>query len=319
MIPTVRVMVTGGTGFIGGHVVRALLDAGHEPRLLVRDAEKVERLCALHGLDPAAISFVLGDILNPTSVREALSGCSACIHAAAFTSLSPEEMPKALEINGPGARIVLDEAVRAGCDPIVHISSSSVVFPPTGDRQSAYDPVGDSEAPYTASKEEADRYARELQAAGRPVVIIYPAAVVGPLDLGVNVLEGIMAGAMAADFVMTADRGGWLLVDVRDLATAITRLIESGRGPRRYMAGGNFLSFDEFADALQTVTGVERNRVHMSEADLLQVLDEEAVRLMLGAVPADNDALLVDTGTVWRPFDETLADLQKWLQIRNKV
>ena len=59
-----KVMVTGGTGFVGGHVVQALLDAGHEPRLLVRDPAKVERLSALFGFDTARIDSVTGDILD---------------------------------------------------------------------------------------------------------------------------------------------------------------------------------------------------------------------------------------------------------------
>ncbi len=82
-----------------------------------------------------------GDILDPESVRAALDGCDACVHAAAFTSLTPEEMPKALDVNAPGARIVLDAALAQGCDPVVSVSSMSVIFPPTGAMLSADDPV----------------------------------------------------------------------------------------------------------------------------------------------------------------------------------
>src|SRR5215217_1931494 len=129
-----RVMVTGGTGFVGGHVTNALLDAGHQPRLLVRDPAKLKRLCAMFGIDPARVDSVTGDMLDEASVRLALEGCDACVHAAAFTSLTPAEMPKALDVNAPGSRIVLDAAVERACDPVVSVSSMSVIFPPTGDR-----------------------------------------------------------------------------------------------------------------------------------------------------------------------------------------
>ena len=192
-------MVTGGTGFIGGHVTRALIDAGHEPQLLVRDAAKLERQCALLGIDPARVTGVAGDILDRDSVRSALDGCDACVHAAAFTSLTPEEMPKATAVNAPGARIVLDAAVDLGCDPIVSVSSMSVIFPPTGSMLSADDPVHTGGAPYNASKADAELYARSLQDAGAPIVSLYPAGVIGPLDLGVNVSEAILAQILGAE------------------------------------------------------------------------------------------------------------------------
>jgi len=156
----VRVMVTGGTGFFGGHITEALLAAGHQPRLLVRDPEKLGRMCALFDIEPELVEAVVGDILDPTSVADALDSCDACVHSAAFATLNPELMPKALEVNAPGTRIVLDAAMAVGCDPIVHVSTLSVIFPPTGSMFSADNPVHVGGMPYNASKAEADLYAR---------------------------------------------------------------------------------------------------------------------------------------------------------------
>ena len=172
-----------------------------------------------------------GDILDRDSVDAALEACDACVHAAAFTSLTPEEMPKALDVNAPGSRIVLDAAFAHGCDPIVAVSSMSVIFPPTGDRLSAHDPVHTGGSPYLASKADAELHTRALQEQGAPIVSLYPAGVTGPLDLGVNVTEGIFAQTLATEYLLVAESGGNLYVDVRDLATAIMAMLVPGLGP----------------------------------------------------------------------------------------
>jgi len=308
-----RVMVTGGTGFIGGHVTNALLAAGHEPRLLVRDPAKLERLCALFGMAPSSVSWVRGDILDRDSVVDALDGCDACVHAAAFTSLTPEEMPKALDVNAPGARIVLDAALDHGCDPVVSVSSMSVIFPPTGDVLRADDPVHTGGAPYNASKADAELYARALQDSGAPVITVYPAGVMGPLDLGVNVLEAMWNGILASEFLMLAESGGYLSVDARDTGAAIAALVQPARGPRRYMIGGTYLGWEDCADIVDAVTGLERTRVRMTRAELEQQIEPEAVEIMLGIVPSDDAPLRRDTGVQWRPFPDTLRDLIVWM------
>lgn len=312
-----RVMLTGGTGFIGGHLLKALVDAGHEPRLLVRSEDKLRQMCEAQGVDPSGLTWVVGDILDPASIVRALEGCDACIHAAAFTTLTPEEMAKALDVNEPGTRNVLGAALEAGCDPVIHVSSISAIFPPTGPVLSADDPVHSSAVPYSESKAASDRYARSLQEAGHPVVLTYPAGVTGPIDLGVNVMAGMWAGMLGAPFIMVADSGGHMYVDVRDVAAGTVGLLVPGRGPRRYMNGGHMFTWAEFADLLDRLTGYERQRAPMTREALLEVLDEEAVDIMLGIVPADDEPFLRDSGLgAWRPMEETLSDTYRWLVAR---
>ena len=153
-----RVTVTGGTGFVGGHVVRALVDEGHEPCLLVRSEDKLRQLVELFDL-PGSLAWVKGDILDAESVAAACAGAGGCVHAAAFTTLDPTLMDRCLETNGPGTRVVLDAAVAEGCDPIIHVSSISCIFPPVGEIADAdVDPVRSSDAPYSQSKVESELY-----------------------------------------------------------------------------------------------------------------------------------------------------------------
>jgi len=309
-----RVMVTGGTGFLGGHTVRALVDAGHEARLLVRSEEKLGQLIELFGLPPD-IEWTSGDILDAASVARALDEAEGCVHTAAFTTLDPALMDHCLEVNGPGTKIVLDAAVAAGCDPIVHMSSISCIFPPLGDVFDAdVDPVRSSEAPYSRSKAESDRYARELQAAGHPVVIVYPGGVTGPDDLGFNVMSAIMAGMLASDTLMTGATGGGGAVDVRDLATAIARLMQPGGGPRRFLAAGNMLGWDDINALMNEVTGLQRTNVRMTREEMLDAIkEEEAVDMMLGFKPGNDAPILQATGVEWRPMRETYRDMIAWL------
>lgn len=309
-----RVMLTGGTGFLGGHVLKALVAAGHEPTALVRSEAKLEQVKGIHGLSGAAVGVVVGDILDAASVAKAMEGADACIHSAAFTTLDPAAQHKCVEVNAPGTRIVLDAAVAAGCDPIIHMSSMSCIFPPVGDLADPYiDPVHSTEAPYARSKADSEHYARELQAAGRPVTIVYPAGVTGPDDAGFNVMSMVLTGVVGAEFLMSAPSGGWSLVDVRDLATAIAAMVARGKGPRRYMAGGNTVDWAEFNRVITDVTGRERAVYPMTREQLLENLDEEAVDIMLGLKPSNEAPLRADTGVRWRPIDETVRDTVTWL------
>ena len=308
-----KVMLTGATGFIGGHTLKALLDAGHEVRALVRSTEKLDRMRALQGIE-AEVDHVVGDMTDPAAVASALEGCDACVHTAAFTSLDPEQMHHALEVNAPGAINVLDGAAAAGCDPIVHLSTMSVIFPPTGDVLSGNDPVQGGGNPYNESKAVAEEHARMMQSAGEPISIIYPAGVTGPDDLGLNVVAANIIPTLQTEMMMSLASGGWLLVDVRDLGAAIAGLMYPGRGANRYVAGGTYLPWGDFHAGVSEVTGRDRALYPTPASALKGIVDDEIVEIMLGIVPGDDAALLADSGLgAWRPVTETLADTVRWL------
>lgn len=111
-----KVLVTGGTGFIGSHSVAALLSQGHQVRLLVRSRDRVAR--SLSPLGVADVESVLGDVTVPGSVEEAMAGCDAVLHAAAIYSFDARTAARMHEVNVRGAEVVLGAAVRAGLDPL---------------------------------------------------------------------------------------------------------------------------------------------------------------------------------------------------------
>ena len=104
-----RVLVTGGTGFVGGWTAKAIADAGHCVRFLVRKPERLQTSVATLGVDVS--DFAVGDITDAESVREALRGCDAVVHSAALVATDPRQDEQMLTTNMAGARNVLGQAV----------------------------------------------------------------------------------------------------------------------------------------------------------------------------------------------------------------
>lgn len=308
-----KVMLTGATGFIGGHIMKALVEAGHEVHALVRSEEKLAEMKSLQAIEGGVECFV-GDMTDQLIVNEALVGCDACVHAAAFTSLDPSLMDQALAVNGPGAEAVLGAAVNNGCQSVIHVSTMSVIFPPSGSKLSGEDPVQGGGNPYNASKAIAEEYARSLQEKGYPISIIYPTGVTGPTDLGLNVLAANLVPTLQSEIMMSLSSGGWCLVDVRDLASGIAGLLHSETGPKRYVAGGTFMDWQEFHAVVTEVTGRDRALIPTPKEALEQMVDAEAVEIMFGIVPGDDEPFLTASGlSAWRPIEDTLKDTITWL------
>ncbi len=316
-----KVLVTGGTGFVGSHAVAALLRSGHRVRLLVRDPSKIQRVLEVRGIE--VDDYAIGDMADAQAVRTALKGCDAVLHAAA-TLYGGKEIYTA---NVQGARNVLGIACELGFDPILFISTVGAMFPPAGERFTVDDPIRGLETTYGRSKAESERFARELQARGAPLVTLYPAGVFGPNDPGPGESTRGLRDGIRFGWPITA--GGVSIVDVRDLAEIIAAALEPGCGPRRFMVGGHFMSWPELADLCDALTGRRALRFPMS-ASLLRgigrLLDaakmivpfdypitHEAAKIMTRLVPCDSHATIEQLGVPFRPTAETLHDTIRWL------
>ena len=224
------VLVTGATGFAGSHTTRALLDAGHRVRAFVRSLDKAHRVLGEH----ERLELARGDIGDPASVREALRGCDGVIHCAAVVAVgikgSPEEL---LQANVTGVRNVVGTAIEENVERIVHVSSLATLFRGDGSVLSETSEPCDSKLPYGQSKVVAEHYVREKQAQGHPVKIVYPAAIIGPDDPGFT--EPLNALRTFIQDFIPLTTAGMQFVDVRDVAVALTRIIEAEPGPGRYL------------------------------------------------------------------------------------
>ncbi|QUR67759.1 NAD-dependent epimerase/dehydratase family protein [Mycobacterium spongiae] len=320
-----KVLITGGTGFVGAWTAKAVADAGHQVRFLVRDPARLTTSAAQIGLDTS--DYVVGDIGDPGSTGAALDGCDAVIHSAAMVSVvkAAEAAAAMLRINLEGGRNVLGAAAERGLDPIVHVSSFTALFRPGLPMVSADLPVVGGSDGYGQSKSAVENYARRLQADGAPVAITYPGMVLGPPagnQFG-EAAEGIIAAVELRG--LPGGRGAaWTVVDVRDVAALHAALLTEGKGPRRYMAGGQRIPVADLAVMLREATGLPIRRYPLPDRFLRgvgRVVDTLGHRLpfdtpITGSAtqyytqmpPTDDTPSEVELGINYREPRETFAD-----------
>jgi deazaflavin-dependent oxidoreductase (nitroreductase family) len=320
------VALTGGTGFVGSHTVGRLLAHGHRPRLLVRDAAKAERVLRGLGGDLAQVELVVGDMTDPGAVSDLLDGAEAVIHAAAAIGVTGPRTD-ILTQNVDGAREVLGTAARLGLDPVIHVSTVAVFVPPDRPVLTPDARLAAPRTDYGRSKLAAERFARDLQADGAPVTIVYPGGVLGPGQPTLDAMMEGLAGALGSVWPMP--RGGVAMLHVEDLAEALARMVVPGLGPRRFMLGGDFLRWPELADLCDELTGVRCRRVVVPDAVMLGLgsaldaakrvrpfdypLTRDAAEVMVTMVPTDDRATLEALDLRLRPVRDSLEEALRCL------
>jgi nucleoside-diphosphate-sugar epimerase len=321
-----RVLVTGGTGFVGSHTVAVLCRAGHMVRLLVRRPERIAPALGPHGVD-GAVEHVVGDATDPASVARALAGCDAVVHAAAVYSLDSRDWARTRRTNVVATKAVLGAAVDQGCDPVIHISSTVATLRSHG-TVTADSPLSTARGPYIQSKVESERYARQLQEQGAPVVIVAPGAVYGPDDPTLSEMMRQLRNILRGYYPMWTT-GGYHGTDVRDVAAVNAAVMVPGRGPRRYLVPGHHLDAPTLFGTLRSVTGRRLPYLRMPTPVLLPMAwTVSAVqRVVPFHLPAEYEGVLIasrrarcdtsaterDLGVTARPLATTMTDAVRWL------
>jgi nucleoside-diphosphate-sugar epimerase len=319
-----RVLVTGATGYVGAFSVKALLAAGHKPRVLVRNPDRLASTIGTIGVDVGALDVAKGDMTDDASVVAAMEGMEAVIHCAAVVAaLNRADAAGTITSNVNGTKNVINAALAAGCDPIIHTSSTAAVYHPNEPViTSDLAPSINADSPYTRSKALCEEFVRDLQAQGKPITIVYPGGVSGPAAgkaFG-DVAEGFIS--MLKGGVVPLSGAAITFIDVRDLADVMVAALEPGKGPRRFMTGGTLVDMHELGVLLRTATGRRMPvlplpgivfRVLGRITDLARkiipfdtIYTAEAMDLLTLARPSDDSAVHEQLGITYRPVIETV-------------
>ena len=230
-----RALVTGANGFIGAHVVRALLEDGIETRALVRPAADLR---SLHGLE---IEIIRGDFTDPADIDAALDGIDALFHVAARYDLARSAARQVMAVNVAGARTVMQAALRRQVDRVVHTSSVATIGPPPpgaiADEAQHADPRR-APGPYERSKILSERLVLQLaRREGLPAVAVLPTAPIGPLDLKPTPTGRLIRDAATGNLPAVVASAGLNIVHVADVARGHLLAARAGRIGERFILG----------------------------------------------------------------------------------
>ncbi|HEX3376030.1 MAG TPA: aldehyde reductase [Candidatus Acidoferrales bacterium] len=296
-----KVLVTGGSGFIGSHVILQLLAAGHQVRTTVRSLSRegeVRAMLSEGGAEPGdRLSFAAADLLSDAGWPEALAGCDYVVHVA---SPLPPSVPKNEdELIVPareGTLRVLRAASAAGVIRVVQTSSFAAIGYGRKEREAVFteadwtDPNGSNVQAYTKSKTLAERAAWDFiarEGGGLELSVINPVGVFGPVlgpDYSASILmvQRLMDGAVPG-----CPRLYFGVVDVRDVADLHIRAMThpAANGERFLAVSGNFMTMQEIAKALKSRMGAAARRVPTRQVPdwlvRLASLRDPAIKLIL--------------------------------------
>jgi dihydroflavonol-4-reductase len=255
-------LVTGATGFVGSHVARQLVSAGHSVRVLVR------RNSNLRALESLPLDRFQGDLRDSATLDRAMQGIRRVFHVAADYRLWTRHPEEIYESNVEGTRNLLAAAQRAGVERIVYTSTVATIAVPRHGalpNEGTHTTLDEMIGHYKRSKFLAEQVAVEAAASGVPVVIVNPTAPVGsgdwkPTPTG-RIIVDFLSGRMPA-YVDT----GLNVAAVEDVAAGHLLASEKGRVGERYILGARNMTLKQILDALSAITGRPAPRVRLPHA-----------------------------------------------------
>jgi dihydroflavonol-4-reductase len=314
-------VVTGGYGFVGTNLVRALLERGDEVRVV--DKRETDSLA---GLD---VEHLRVDVLDSEALERAFSGADTVFHLAAVISIVGDPTGEVHRTNVDGPRNASQAALACGVKRFVHCSSVHAFdLERCGPElaESAPRTTMDHSPAYDRSKNQGENEVRDAIAEGLDAVIVNPSGIVGPNDYEPSRLGELLL-QMRNRTLPVNIRGGFDFVDVRDVVAGMLAAERSGRTGENYLLSGHRLSMDEVAELAESVTGVEGPRISMplsiitglaplvvklTPADETPLITPESMHALRYSPNVSHYKASKELGYLPRPFIETIRDTYAW-------
>lgn len=303
-----KVFVTGGTGFIGGAVVRQLRARGDEVVCLVRNPEKGVAVAEL------GCEIAPGDLSDERAIRAGMEGCDAVIHAAAIyeVGIPAKEREAMREANVGGTERVLGAALELKVPKVVYVSTVGV-FGDTGGQivdESYEHPAQSFTSCYEQTKWEAHQVAKRLIGEGLPCVIVQPGGVYGPGDTSsiAVMLNEFLKGRMVA---IPFPELGICLTHVEDIAAGILLGLDRGRPGEAYVISGPATTVREAIETVAEVTGKKAPKRALPTG-LMKALTPigPLVGKVMGQPPNLRELISSADGvTFWASYDKAKSEL----------
>jgi dihydroflavonol-4-reductase len=264
-----KVLVTGATGFVGTHLVRALVASGTQVCALKRPTSDVRILQDLE------CEWVYGSLEDQSSLDMATAGCEVVFHCAGLASFWSRERRALHKVNVVGTRNLLAACVKNGTDRVVITNSTAALGIPTSGT------IGDEETTWNWQSHGIDYFetkylqlqeTRHFVKGGLPIVTVMPGLIVGDGDrTGCASRTRSLIKAMRAGQVRGYASGGTTVVSVADVAQGHLLAAEQGKPGQHYVLGGDHLSFREIFNQLAGYVGIEIPAVPLTERALLRL------------------------------------------------
>ncbi len=269
---SLKILVTGGTGFAGSHLVFRLVKKGELVRVLVRKNSNIDYLKKLD------VELCVGDVTDKSSIKAALKGVNVVYHIAALFRQARFPDKAYWQVNVQGTQNMLEAGYEEGVKRFVHCSTIGVlghITSPPADETYPYNP-GDV---YQRSKCEGEKLAlRFFQDKKFPVVIARPTAIYGPGDMRLfKLFKYVSSGKM---IILGSGNIFYHLVYVEDLARGFELCAQKddATGQVYILGGDKYLTLNELADLIARVLGVSLSKIHLPvlPVKVLSILCEKA-------------------------------------------
>lgn len=313
------VLVTGGTGFVGGAIFRALLKQGTRIRVLARQTSKIEHLTA------QGVEIVYGDILDRNSIEGALEGCDTLYHAAALYDLWGLNERALMQAECEGTRNAMAAALAVNIGKVIYTSTAVTI----GEHKGKVGTETTKHRGYFLSKYERAKFEAEQIVLlylnkGLPIIIVNPASVYGPGDLkpsGRAIID-LINGRMPALF-----KGANSLVYLDDVGMGHVLAANKGKVGERYILSGNIITLNEWGRLLCRLSGAKMppsvptfaSGMYASLGEMVSrftkhppVLSWETFRTVSHGFQVDGSKAAKELGVEYTPLEEGLRKTIQW-------